>query len=155
MPSICKTFIISSKRLYCSLCIVYNKVVVFLCNGDERRKAGSVPVCLSVSLSVNLSTAVYSWYRPGSCFIKELATNLYIYPVFRNVFKSTKIEIKLNNWIIIYVYFFLFSSFSFWLGVNNTLLMAFLYVSEDRKFFCKRMPWLVDRCWKINDIVIV
>lgn len=54
MPSICKTFIISSKRLYCSLCIVYNKVVVFLCNGDERRKAGSVPVCLSVCLSACL-----------------------------------------------------------------------------------------------------
>lgn len=61
MPSICKTFIISSKRLYCSLCIVYNKVVCsYVMETKEERLVVYLSVCLSVSLSVNLSTAVYS-----------------------------------------------------------------------------------------------
>lgn len=138
------SFPVSGYTVLCVLCTT-KLWCSYVMETKEERLVVYLSVCLSVSLSVNLSTAVYSWYRPGSCFIKELATNLYIYLVFRNVFKSTKIEIKLNNWIIIYVYFFSFSSFSFCLGVNNTLWMAFLYVSEDRKFFCKRMPCMACR----------
>lgn len=53
MPSICKTFIISSKRLYCSLCIVYNKVVCsYVMETKEERLVVYLSVCLSACLLI-------------------------------------------------------------------------------------------------------